>query len=83
MPTDYGTVYNCMHCRTNAPTRHYTDPRGSDTHYCSGCSRVLHPLCPHCNAAGDDRKVALFGTFKFCPICGGALNYAAPAVEAA
>jgi hypothetical protein len=66
------TFLACAHCGIEQPA----DYDGVLARHCVSCSEEIthNELCPHCHTTGTDDELALFATFKGCPICGGALT---------
>lgn len=66
------TFLACAHCGAEQPAEY----DGVLARHCISCSKEIthNELCPHCHTHGTDDELALFATFKACPICGGALK---------
>ncbi|MEW6314743.1 MAG: hypothetical protein AB1513_12025 [Pseudomonadota bacterium] len=66
------TFLACGRCGAEQPAEH----DGLLIKHCIACGDAVphNELCPHCHAIGADDALAMFSTFKACPICGGMLN---------
>ena len=66
------TFLACGHCGVEQPA----EWDGELAKHCTACGEPIdhQELCSHCHAVGTDDDLAMFATFKACPMCGHALT---------